>query len=211
MIKNNKYGHYRNIRLLISMVHLDTLIRTITQYRRIYMITSFCNSMCNFSFRGRATKRELMYFLCFWTLISFISLTLISTVAVSVLGLHFDVTKGLMIPHHNLNLIGMFTFISLCLMISVFIIFSIWALISLSLLSIRRLHDMNYSGVCYWVWISALISFFISETSVLTIFLGYFLVFGVIILIFSNSFPTTNKYGKVDIEEIVFMTNKQNG
>lgn len=187
------------------------LVSTITQYRRIYMITSFCKSMCNFSFRGRATKKEFVYFIAFWILLSFLFLTVILATAVTVLGLHFDVTQGFILPHQRANLFGLFVFTFLCITISVFIIFTIWSIISLSLLTIRRLHDMNYSGIGYWIWVSALFLLAVSETSVLTIFLIYFLIIGFVFLMFANSFPSANKYGKVDIDELVLIINKQNG
>jgi len=175
------------------------------------MITSFCKSMCDFSFRGRSTKREFLCFLALSVLISLMFLTVILFIAVTVLGLKFSSENGLILPHCNLNPFGLVCFIVMCLLFSFYVMFTVWSFVSGSLLAIRRLHDMNYSGVCYWVWISAILLFFVSETSILTLFLGYFVISGVLILAFSNSFPCENKYGKVDIEELSMQITKQNG
>ncbi|MCR5261312.1 MAG: DUF805 domain-containing protein [Candidatus Gastranaerophilales bacterium] len=175
------------------------------------MIASFCKSMCDFSFRGRSTKREFLCFLAVTSLISLMLLTVILFIAVTVLGLKYSSDGGLILPHQNLNMFGMVSFIVMCLLSSFYGIFSVWAFISGSLLAVRRLHDMNYSGVCYWIWITSILMFFVSEMSILTMFLGYFVIAGIFVLAFSNSFASANKYGKVDIEELSMQIKKQNG
>ena len=55
---------------------------------------------------------------------------------------------------------------------------------------------MNYSGVCYWVWITALFVFATAETSIMTLFTGYFLIAGIISIITADSYPAKNKYGE---------------
>lgn len=175
------------------------------------MITSFCKSLCDFSFRGRSTKKEFLCFLSLSILVSLILLTVTLSIAITVLGLKYSSESGLILPHYNVNSLGMICFIVMCLFFSFYIIFSIWVFISGSLLAIRRLHDMNYSGVCYWVWVSSIILFSVNETSLLTVILGYFIVAGIIVLACSKSFPSANKYGKVDIEELALQIKKQNG
>ena len=175
------------------------------------MITSFCKSMCNFSFRGRSNKKEFVSFLIIWLLISLIMLTTILFIAVNILSLNFNITNGLTLPYHKMTTFGLISFITMCLFLGFYLCFCFWSFVSLSLLSIRRCHDLNYSGVCYWIWISAFILFSVTETSVLTMFLAYFLLSCIIILIFANSFPSENKYGKLNTDDFELQINKQHG
>lgn len=175
------------------------------------MITSFCKSMCDFSFRGRSTRKEFLYFLISTITISLLLLTVIFTIGITILGLKIDSGNVLSMPRNNMNAFGMICFIIMNLLLGIYCIFAIWSAIMGGLLAIRRLHDINYSGVCYWIWVSALILLSVNEMSVLTMFLIYFIFSGILILVCAKSFPTTNKYGKVDIEELALQINKQNG
>lgn len=159
------------------------------------MITSFANTMCNFSFRGRASRKEFISFIIMSLIISLMFLALISTLAVVVLQLKFD-AGVLSIPHKMKNL-GVLPFIIMSVTSVMYIIFNIWACISGALLAIRRLHDINCSGVAYWVWIASIVAFSTAQTSHLTRFLFYFIVGAVVFLAAKESFPYENKYGKV--------------
>ena len=160
------------------------------------MITSFCKSMCDFSFRGRSARKEVLSFFILWLVLSMILLTAIVSVSVCSLGLNFSFENGLSMPASKMNIFSSVWFVILCITSVIFVVFNIWAFISASLLSIRRLHDMNYSGVCYWVWLSSLLLFGTAETSTLTIFTGYFLIAGIIAIVTVDSYPAKNKYGE---------------
>ncbi|MGN0015505.1 MAG: DUF805 domain-containing protein [Candidatus Gastranaerophilaceae bacterium] len=159
------------------------------------MITSFTNTMCNFSFRGRSTRKEFICFIVMSAIISLIFLSLISTLAVVVLQLKFD-AGVLSIPHKMKNL-GILPFIILAVTSVMYFMFNIWACVSGALLAIRRLHDFNCSGIGYWIWIAAIIAFSTAQTSLLTGILFYFIIGSVIFLAVKESFPYENKYGKV--------------
>lgn len=175
------------------------------------MITSFCKTMCDFSFRGRSSRKEFLYFFAIWLLISLLCFTIISSIAVTVLELKIDVINGLSIPSYKNNFMGLIFFVVLCLTLFSYIVFFLWSILAFSLLSIRRYHDMNYSGVCFWIFLSAIILFFVEETSLLTVFLGYFLFSVIIITAFGKSFPYPNKYGNPYNEEIGYKINNQHG
>ena len=175
------------------------------------MITSFVKTMCDFSFRGRSTKKEFLSFFAIWLLISIMFLTVIMALAITVLELKINTVSGAISIPHKMRTAGVLPFILMMTTICAYVIFNVWAFISASLLSIRRLHDMNYSGVCYWVWMSALLLFCVSETSILTAILLYFLIGGLFALGYAKSFPSHNKYGKVDVDELLLNLEKQNG
>ena len=174
------------------------------------MITSFSKTMCDFSFRGRSTRKEALFFTIMTLLISLISLTIICGFAMMI-DLKINLSTGDISIPYRMKSVGVIPFTLMVATICLYGIFNIWAIIVGSLLAIRRLHDLNYSGVCYWIWISALISFCIAETSILSGFLFYFLIGGIIILLSAKSFPMPNKYGKVNYEEIIFDIEKQHG
>lgn len=159
------------------------------------MISSFVNTMCNFSFRGRSTRKEFICFVVMSVIISLMFLSLISTLAVVVLQLRLD--SGVISMPYRMKNLGILPFIILSVTSVIYLIFNIWACVSGALLAIRRLHDFNCSGVGYWIWIAAIIAFATAQTSLLTGFLFYFIFGAVIFLAVKESFPHENKYGKV--------------
>lgn len=170
------------------------------------MITSFVKTMCDFSFRGRATRSEFLSFMITSTIISLMFVTAIMTLAVNILGLKINITTGdLYIPYKMRNL-GVFPFVIMTTTIVIYAAFNIWAAIAGGLLAIRRLHDINCSGVGYWVWVASIIFFSTAQTSILTGFLCYFILGGIILLAVKTSFPYENKYGKVKSEELIQQT-----
>lgn len=191
LFKNKKNGYYK-----YSKAHILIHRPIISQYRRIYMITSFVKTMCDFSFRGRSTSKEFLNFTMIWLLITLLASTFILTMGISVLGIGYN-ASGELIISGNMRALGILPIAIMSLLTACFIMFQIWAFISASLLSIRRLHDINFSGVCYWVWISAILFLAVGECSLLTAILFYFVTVGVIVLASAKSYTKPNKYGNV--------------
>lgn len=167
------------------------------------MITSFVNTMCNFSFRGRATKKEFISFIIISILISLLFLTLILSLAFIILEMKINLITGDISIPYRMRSIGAIPFFIMTTMSVFYLIFNIWAAISGALLAIRRLHDINCSGVGYWIWIASIIAFCSVQTSILTGFLFYFIIGSIIALSIKSSFPYSNKYGNVEMEEII--------
>ncbi len=175
------------------------------------MITSFGKTMCNFSFRTRATRKEFLYFIVMCLLLSSIFFSIIATFAVVILGLRVDMATGMMSISHKMKTLGILPFILMNLTIGVYVVFAIWSFVAGSLLAIRRLHDLNCSGIGYWVWLASIVSFLLNTSGIFAGVLLYFIVGSVIALSISRSFQFDNKYGKVDLEEIKYSIENQHG
>lgn len=175
------------------------------------MITSFGKTMCNFSFRTRATRKEFLYFMIMCLLLSSIFFCLIATFAVVILGLRIDMATGAMSIPYKMKTLGILPFILMNVTIGVYAIFAVWSFISGSLLAIRRLHDINCSGIGYWVWFAAIISFLINTSGIFAGLLLYFIIGSVIALSITKSYQFENKYGKVDLEEFEYSIENQHG
>ncbi|MGN0005743.1 MAG: DUF805 domain-containing protein [Candidatus Gastranaerophilaceae bacterium] len=158
------------------------------------MITSFVKTMCDFSFRGRSTSKEFLNFSLMWLLITLLTSTFILTLGISVFGIGYNSNGELTISG---SMRGILPIVTMSILSACFIMFQIWSFVAASLLSIRRLHDINFSGVCYWVWISAILFLAVGECSLLTAILFYFVTGGVIVLASAKSYTKPNKYGNV--------------
>lgn len=172
------------------------------------MITSFVKTMCDFSFRGRSTSKEFLNFVLIWLLISFLASTLILTIGISVFGIGYNSTGDLTISSKMRGL-GILPIAIMSFLTASFTMFQLWSFVVAALLSIRRLHDINLSGVCYWVWISAVLFLAVGECSILTAILFYFVTGSVIVLATAKSYTKPNKYGDVIKSEFYFGLKKR--
>ena len=94
------------------------------------MITSFGKTMCNFSFRTRATRKEFLYFIVMCLLLSSIFFCIIATFAVVILGLRIDMTTGMMTIPYKMKSLGILPFVLMNLTIGAYIIFAIWSFVA---------------------------------------------------------------------------------
>lgn len=172
------------------------------------MITSFGKTMCDFSFRGRSTRKEFLNFIIISTTISLLLASLITALAFIGIGYKINPETGNLIVPRMIDRISLIVFAAL---IGIHTIFNAWAFISGGLLAIRRLHDINCSGVGYWVWMALIVFFCTLTTSVLTGFLFYLIIGTVIALCIKDSFPYENKYGKVKMDEMSYSIENQHG
>lgn len=175
------------------------------------MITSFGKTMCNFSFRTRSTRKEFLSFIIMCLLITSIFFCLIATFSIVILGLRIDAATGAMTIPYKMKTLGILPFVLLNLTVGAYIIFAVWSFVAGSLLAIRRLHDLNCSGIGYWVWLASIISFLINTSGIFAGVLLYLIIGSVIALSISRSFQFDNKYGKVDLEEIRYNIENQHG
>lgn len=175
------------------------------------MITSFGKTMCNFSFRTRATRKEFLYFMVMCLLLTSIFFSIIATFAIIILGLKINAATGVVSMPYKMKTLGILPFVLMNLTIAAYIIFAIWSFIAGSLLAIRRLHDLNCSGIGYWIWLAAIISFMINTSGIFAGVLLYLIIGSIIALSISRSFQFDNKYGKVDLEEINYSIENQHG
>lgn len=175
------------------------------------MITSFGKTMCNISFRTRSTRKEFLYFLLMCLLMSSIFFSIIATFAIVILGLRIDLATGAMSIPYKMKTLGVLPFILMNLTICVYVIFAIWSFVAGSLLAIRRLHDLNCSGIGYWVWLASIVAFLVNTSGIFAGVLLYFIIGSVIALAISKSFQSDNKYGKVDLEELEYCIENQHG
>lgn len=172
------------------------------------MITSFGKTMCDFSFRGRSTRKEFLNFIIIVTMISLLLATLITALAFIGIGYKINPDTGSLVVPRFIDKVSLIIFSAL---IGIHAIFNVWAFISGGLLAIRRLHDMNCSGVGYWVWMALIVFFCTLTTSVLTGFLFYLILGAVVALAVKQSFPYENKYGKVIMDEAEYSIENQHG
>lgn len=175
------------------------------------MITSFGKTMCNISFRTRSTRKEFLYFLLMCLLMSSIFFSIIATFAIVILGLRIDLATGAMSIPYKMKTLGVLPFILMNLTICVYVVFAIWSFVAGSLLAIRRLHDLNCSGIGYWVWLASIVAFLVNTSGIFAGVLLYFIIGSVIALAISKSFQSDNKYGKVDLEELEYCIENQHG
>ena len=167
------------------------------------MITSFVKSMGDFSFRGRASRKEFLSFVIISTIVSLLFLTTITALAVIVLNIKINMITGDISIPYRMKAYGVVPFVAMMILTVTYIIFNIWAAVVGALLAIKRLHDINCSGVGYWIWIAAIILFSAAQTSVLTGILFYFIIGAIITLSVKTSYPYPNKYGNPKSEEII--------
>ena len=145
----------------------------------------FINSILNTfykvaDFHSRSQKKELIYYMLF-----LIGLLLIAVVLdLSGIGLMFDFEGKSKAASYVIS----------SLFLDIFII----SLIPLICLSIRRLHDVNLSGVYIGVPIVVdLVLRFQGYTyAPVTKGVNLIIIFALIVLCFKNSYPRDNKYGK---------------
>ena len=159
------------------------------------MIAEFCNTMTSFSPCGRAAKKEFINFFFFWFVISFILfivcfvLYLISF-NVSINFSSFELSQTGEISSVPLSiLVGLF---------SVFLIFEIWSAVIGGILTIKRLHDLNLSGLYYWLLTGTLLLLCIADGAVLSGFLAYIVLGCILFLAFADSYPFLNKYDTIN-------------
>lgn len=167
------------------------------------MIESFGKTMTDFSFRGRSSKNEVILFIMFYLMITMLFLTVISAISVLILEMRMDFVTGTITIAHRMKTIGIIPFMLLGLAVNCFAIFTVWAGIMWSLLAIRRLHDINCSGIYFWIWLTCVISFCINQTSILTGIMLYLIFGGIIFLIVKDSYPYLNKYGDAEHDEFL--------
>ena len=145
----------------------------------------FINSILNTfykvaDFHSRSQKKELIYYMLF-----LIGLLLIAVVLdLSGIGLMFDFEGKSKAASYVIS----------SLFLGIFII----SLIPLICLSIRRLHDVNLSGVYIGVPIVVDLILRIKGYTYAPIAMGVnlIIIFALIVLCFKNSYPQDNDYGK---------------
>ena len=145
----------------------------------------FINSILNTfyklaDFRSRSQRKELIFYILF-----LIGLGLIAVVLdFSGLGLMFNFDAELKAASYEVSY----------LFINILII----SLIPLICLSIRRLHDVNLSGVYIGVPIVVDLILRIKGYTYapITIGVNLIIIFALIVLCFKNSYPQDNNYGK---------------
>ena len=123
------------------------------------MITSYVKTMSDFSFRGRSSQREFVCFLIMSLLISVLFVISFMWLGITVLGLKINFLNGDISIPYRMKMFGVVPFILMSIVGISFIFYAIWTAISGALLAIRRLHDMNCSGVGYWVWFTSFLLF----------------------------------------------------
>lgn len=172
------------------------------------MLIEFYNSMTLFSLRGRTTKKEYQNFLVHWIIVTFI-LSLICAVC-------YVITFNIQINFSTFELTGsdelmMVNFIFLVLFSSVFILFQLWSVIAFVSLTVKRLHDLNVSGVYFWTFMGLFLIFSVSNCAILNGFLVYIALGGILFLSLSDSYPFSNKYDIIDGNEDSFLKKLLNG
>lgn len=166
------------------------------------MIVEFYHSMMDFSACGRINKKEYQNFFLNWAIITAF-LTIICTICfiftfnIKIDFATIDITRG--------NSLSLFPFFFLVLFSSISIFFEIWAAIIGGILTVKRLHDLNLSGLYYWLITLSLIMFSLSDGVILSGFLMYIILGCVLFLSLADSYPYSNKYDikdkKVNIAE----------
>ena len=154
------------------------------------MLKSYCRTMLNFSYHGRSSKQEFSEFFAIWLTMSIIlaAFLLIGSGALFLPFFNTYYLKDLM----PLN-VPVFVVFSL-----IYIAFQSWSLVSFSLLSIRRLHDMNLSGGVFWLYVVLFFVLLLSNnvSNILFSFLIYGLFGGILVMIFNEGTKVTNRFGK---------------
>lgn len=155
------------------------------------MIEEFYQTMTSFSPRGRATREEYRNFFMHWSIIS------VALFVVCLILYVFSFSIKIKFSPFQISQMGEISSVPLSILVglgSVFFIFEIWSAIIGGVLTIKRLHDLNLSGIYYWVLTFSMILLCIAEGGVLTGFLAYIITGCVLFLLFADSYPFSNKY-----------------
>jgi uncharacterized membrane protein YhaH (DUF805 family) len=130
-----------------------------------------------------------------YLLISIFVQTLMVFIGVILFNIKFDADGGTIILPYKVYRLGIMPIVILYSVLFVQIFFNIAAFISLSLLSIRRLHDLNCSGIGYWIWLTSLIAFCLNTSGIFSGLLLYFIIGAIIALAITPGYKQENKYG----------------
>jgi len=172
------------------------------------MIIEFNNSMTVFSLRGRASKKEYRNFLLNWIICSILLLFVCVVCYIVTFNIQINFSEFAFVKNAELSLIP---FIFLVVFSSVFIIFQLSSLIFWGIITVKRLHDLNISGVCFWVLAVLPVVLGVSNCGILNGFLLYVILGGILFLSFADGYPFSNKYDIIDNEEEGFFKKLVNG
>lgn len=159
------------------------------------MFIEFCNSMTDFSLCGRATKKEYQNFLLIWLIISLLFFICCVTFYVITFSIKIDFENFEFIKEESMSLTP---FICLVVFSSFATFFEIWSGIIFSVLTVKRLHDLNVSGLYFWGITALMILLCVSTGTILAGFLTYIILACVSFLSFADSYPFANKYDMIN-------------
>lgn len=111
------------------------------------------NSLTNINFKGRVSRKEYIVFKIFQFLVGLLSI-IFFLIPLLLLGYQASVSTGKLPPLNfdipiDMNVLAIYCLIAFLIFVPV----SIWVGISNLCISVKRLHDFNYSGWIYFAYI----------------------------------------------------------
>lgn len=169
------------------------------------------NTLTNIKFKGRSCRKEYIHFTIFELLFSFI---IGLFVFIPLFALIFKITvfsssAGAVLPSKfNFNNAPLALYLYCIISIIIYALLNIWIFIASITLTVRRFHDLNYSGwVYFFIWLFSTIIPFVLKSE--NISRGISLILGLGLLIVQTCIKGTegtNKYG----ESVIKITNDVN-
>lgn len=159
------------------------------------MFADFCRSLTSFSLKGRANKHEFVNFFLFWFFISFGMLITCFVLYLFSFNITVDFSTFSLSRTGEISNGFLACFVGLAV---IFLLFEIWAFIAGSIVTVKRLHDINLTGLYYWLIVFAFILLCINDCKILTGFLAYVSLGGILFLSFLDSYPFSNKYDNMN-------------
>lgn len=159
------------------------------------MLKLYLKSLTNFRFKTRASKHEFGNFFSVWLFVTVLLTGFLSLFCAFNFKSFADfVNSFFLTPEATVSMPMMVVFyVSLML----FFCFQVVSAISGAFIAIRRLHDLNLSGILYWLYVFVLYVFLFGKNQNNALFgmLLYIILSGLIVLIFVRGNSSKNNYG----------------
>lgn len=159
------------------------------------MFAKFCSSLTTFSLKGRTNRCEFTNFFLIWFLISLFFFITCFVLYIFSFGITVDFTSWHISSGGEISQIYLSAFVGLS---AIFLIFEVWAFIAGSIITVKRLHDINLSGLYYWLLLFTFILLCINDCKILAGFLAYIAIGCILFLFFAESYPFLNKYDNIE-------------
>lgn len=158
------------------------------------MFSDFFRSLMSFDVHGRTDRRKFVNFFAFWFLISVILFVVCFVLYIISFRITVDFNTFSISQTGEISQTYLSLFVGIAAMS---FIFQIWAFAAASVLTVRRLHDINLSGLYYWLLLFSFILLCINDCKILAGFLAYITLGCILFLSFAESYPFSNKYDKI--------------
>lgn len=164
------------------------------------MFKRYLRTMNNFRCKTRASRHEYGNFFSVWLLISALCSGILYTMFKFIFTPEFDFTTKLFVPGYEFKITPIvFVFFGLCV---IYGLFQVCSAVAFGFLSVRRLHDLNLSGILYWLYLFVYVIFMLNKnvSSALFEMMFFCILAGPAVMIFANGNPCSNNYGDVPEE-----------